>query len=442
MKISFKAMSADNPGPVHLNVHLEEPLYEISTLDFFQKEEKKSEKEDIFYERASLIQFKEALKSAPKKLIILGMRETKGWNMDAFTLLSKRKDIVILCESVSNYPGEEGIWNADACIAAISRQEATAFIPDIVLTFGNQIVSKRVKSFLKQHKVQQHFDIAPGVSLARNWDMFDALQPFTGYTDEEQIIDTLLQTKDFNDSTFNQTWKNKSAETRDKSYAYFSDCPFSDLRVFETLITSFPDNANIQYGNSTPVRYSNLFPHKKDLTINANRGTSGIDGCVSTAAGAAYVNNRLTICVVGDISFFYDSNALWNNYLSENLRIIVINNGGGNIFRLIDGPTQVKDFEKFFETKHNLTAKYLASMYGLPYYICAYLPDNENAQRELNEILNDFYQPQGGKAAILEIITDGIVSADVYRKYFEYLRPSENEEERVEKHQRLRRDKV
>ena len=135
-----------------------------------------------------------------------------------------------------------------------------------------------------------------------------------------------LKTPEKENSDFKSSWKLLSEKTNQVSKNYFAQTPFCDLKVFETLIKSFPANANIQYGNSTPIRYSNLFPHKNSLTVNANRGTSGIDGCVSTAAGAAYANNKLTISVVGDISFFYDSNALWNNYLSPNFRIIIINN--------------------------------------------------------------------------------------------------------------------
>jgi 2-succinyl-5-enolpyruvyl-6-hydroxy-3-cyclohexene-1-carboxylate synthase len=408
---AFKAMEGSSPGPAHINIHLEEPLYETDDEQLVVEEEEFIETR-VEIDEAGLSEFRQALKGARNKLVIAGMREANGWDKAIFDKLSTRKDIVIISESVSNFP-KNSIWNTDACIASIVQSETDAFTPDVVISFGNQIVSKRFKSFLKKNKPKQHFDIAPRVGLARNWDMFDALHPFKAYTDEKQILNVLLEEEEA-DSTYRETWERKSEETQTKSREYLSDIPFSDLKVFETLIDSFPDEANIQYGNSTPVRYSNFFPHKKSLTVNANRGTSGIDGCVSTAAGAAYVNGRMTICVVGDISFFYDSNALWNNYLSPDFRIIVINNGGGNIFRLIDGPTRVKDFEKFFETKHNLTAKHLASMYGLPYYIC----DSKNG---LEEILKTFYGPQDGKTAILEIKTDGVVSAEVYKKYFEHL---------------------
>ena len=123
----------------------------------------------------------------------------------------------------------------------------------------------------------------------------------------------------------------------------------------------------------------------------------------------------MTVCITGDVGFFYDSNALFNNNLSPNLRIIIINNSGGNIFRLIDGPGKVNDFEKFFETKHNLTAKHLALMYGLPYYFC-------QDEKGLAETLEEFYKPQTGKPAILEIKTNNELSAAVFKDYFDFLK--------------------
>jgi 2-succinyl-5-enolpyruvyl-6-hydroxy-3-cyclohexene-1-carboxylate synthase len=227
------------------------------------------------------------------------------------------------------------------------------------------------------------------------------------------LLDLLLTLEESTANSFKDTWLKLSSKAQGLSSDYMHNTEFSDLKAFETLVQTFPSNSNIQYGNSTPIRYSNLFKHDKSLTVNANRGTSGIDGCLSTAAGAAYVKQQFTICIIGDISFLYDSNALWNNHLSPDLRIIIINNGGGNIFRLIDGPTKLANFETFFETKHNFSAKHLASMYNLPYYIC-------DSQAGLDAHSKDFYEPSA-RPKILEIKTDGEISAKVYREYFEFL---------------------
>ncbi len=414
-------------NPQQLNIRLSEPLYETSneltpTIEV-------PEIEYIEQYGINLIDARRIAKTAEsfeKKMIIVGTHNCESAFLKTIEKLNQRADIVIIHENLTDLKGIDSVCNLDSCIALLKNQQQKTFIPDIVITLGNQIVSKKLKQFLKD-KPKVHWDVPTRDVFGRNRDMFGVLDEVSPIN-EEQFLDILLKSAATESSNFKKDWLALSKMAEEKSKKYFSSIPFSDLKVFETLIESFPNKANIQYGNSTPIRYSNLFEHKKSLTVNANRGTSGIDGCVSTAAGAAYVASpptplrkrgekqpQMTISVVGDISFFYDSNALWNNYLSTDFRIIIINNSGGNIFRLIDGPTRVNNFEKFFETKHNLSAKHLASMYDLPYYFC-------DSQKGLDEVLKTFYKPQKGKPAILEIKTDGELSADVYKKYFEYLR--------------------
>ncbi len=403
-----------NRSPYQLNIRLSEPLYETSqkALSVLKIPDVKSIKQY----RIKLIDVQKITKTAEifeKKMIIVGAHNCDSFFLKKLEKLNQRTDTVVIHESLTNLKGTDSVWNIDSCVSMLNGFEMQTFIPDIVITLGNQIVSKKLKQFLKA-KPKVHWDVPVRDESGRNRDMFGVLDKVNPIN-QEQFLDILLKTKEHTSSKFKKEWLTLSKRAKEKSKKYFSQVPFSDLKVFETLIKSFPDKANIQYGNSTPIRYSNLFEHKKSVTVNANRGTSGIDGCVSTAAGAAYVNNRMTISVVGDVSFFYDSNALWNNYLSSDFRIILINNGGGNIFRLIDGPTKVNDFEKFFETKHNLSAKHLASMYGMPYYFC-------DSQKGLDKILKTFYKSHKDRPAILEIKTYGELSADVYRKYFEYLR--------------------
>ena len=134
------------------------------------------------------------------------------------------------------------------------------------------------------------------------------------------------------------------------------------------ILKSIPSGSNLHLGNSTPVRYAQLFDTTTDIKYNSNRGTSGIDGTVSTAAGAAFANKTPTTLITGDLAFFYDSNGLWNHHLDKNLRIIIINNQGGGIFRFIDGPSETKVLDELFETKHNTKADGIAKSYGLTIY--------------------------------------------------------------------------
>jgi 2-succinyl-5-enolpyruvyl-6-hydroxy-3-cyclohexene-1-carboxylate synthase len=167
-------------------------------------------------------------------------------------------------------------------------------------------------------------------------------------------------------------------------------------------------------GNSSAVRYILLHDARPDLKYFGNRGVAGIDGCTSTALGAAHCSNRLTTLITGDIGFFYDSNALWNNLNASNLRIIVINNGGGGIFRIIDGPdANSQELETYFETAHTRSAAGLAAMYNTPF-------QSANDSQSLTDGLMWLYAQKG--CAILEVNTPRLENSPVLKAYFEHIR--------------------
>ena len=147
----------------------------------------------------------------------------------------------------------------------------------------------------------------------------------------------------------------------------------------------------------------------------SNRGTSGIDGTLSTAVGAALSTGEPTTVITGDLSFFYDSNALWITPFPQNLKIILINNKGGSIFRIIDGPSGIEELEPFLEAKHNLNAEYIAKTFGIHYTFCDNQIDLSNA---LKEIFNNHFQ----KASLLEVSTENELNPEILKLYFRRLR--------------------
>ncbi len=156
-----------------------------------------------------------------------------------------------------------------------------------------------------------------------------------------------------------------------------------------------------------------MFDINNTLRIFCNRGTSGIDGSTSTAIGAAYAVKENTVFITGDISFFYDSNALWNNYIPSNFRIIVLNNGSGGIFRFIPGPKE-SDALDYFETPHNLTAEYLCKMYNFEYSKV----ENEN---NLDLQLPKFYK-KSKFPKLVEVFTPREENDKILKAYFNNLK--------------------
>ncbi len=190
--------------------------------------------------------------------------------------------------------------------------------------------------------------------------------------------------------------------------------PFNEFAAVSRVLAALPRGSRLQAGNSMPIRYINLLgmpPGHHPAQVNGNRGTSGIDGTVSTTVGAAMATPALTTLIVGDLGFFYDRNGLWHRHLPPNLRIVVLNNHGGGIFDIIEGPNQLERArqETYFLTPQPLTARRTAEDHGLRYLHAA---DAE----ELEAQLGDFFAEDAGPA-LLEIETDMATNTAVYARF-------------------------
>ena len=166
-------------------------------------------------------------------------------------------------------------------------------------------------------------------------------------------------------------------------------------------------------GNSSVVRYIQLFDSRPDLNYFGNRGTSGIDGCTSTAIGAAVASNKETTLITGDIAFFYDSNAFWHNSIPKHLKIVLINNGGGGIFRIINGPSTSNALEECFETPHDRSAKHIAKDHGLEY---------EKAMNSADLVSGLTWLYDQENTAVLEVFTPRTENDLQLKKYFASLK--------------------
>ena len=195
---------------------------------------------------------------------------------------------------------------------------------------------------------------------------------------------------------------------------YLNKIAFSDLKIFDFILSNLPGGTNLHLGNSTPVRYSQLFGSDERFNYSSNRGVSGIDGQISTAAGSTYVSKNLNVLITGDLGFFYDSNGLMNNYLKPNLKIIIINNLGGGIFRFIEGPSSTDHLEEFFEARHNWKAEKIAQAFNVEYYKAEDL-------EQLDSTFTDFLDNKDGPS-ILEIFTPPEENAEILKEYFNYLK--------------------
>ena len=395
-------------GPVHINAPFEEPLYQtVSKLDVdvtisaFNKSHHKISIDEI-------VEFTNIWNKSKKKLILVG--ENKPGEIDAEIIESFAKDdsVVVMTETTSNLQHPSFLNNIDTIITPFSKKEFKDLQPDILITFGGMVVSKRIKAFLRAYKPKHHWHI----DTLRAYDTFGCLtQHFK--VNPNQFFNQFLRFTIPIKSNYRSIHQEIAALRARKHQEYLAKIPFSDFKAFEKIIPSLPENSMLHLSNSSAIRYAQLIDIKPSIEVFCNRGTSGIDGSTSTAIGAAVANEKPTVLIAGDIGFLYDSNALWNEYTPKNFKIILINNGGGGIFRILPGHEETPVFNKFFETSHCLTAEQLAKMYGFEYSIAS----NE---ANLETSLKGLYA-QNDKPSILEIFTPTLENNKILLQYFKEL---------------------
>lgn len=392
-----------NSGPVHINMPFSEPLYEFKeTLDIEFDEFKKP---TIERNKVEVDGFAQKWNQASKKMILVGLQFPNQELNDLIGKLAEDDSVVVLTETTSNIHHPRCINKIDSVIFTLSDEELKELKPEILLTIGQNVVSKKIKAFIRECKPSEH------------WHLDAYWQPNTYQCLTEEIktqpqifLRDFVQRKQNVEGNYFEKWNNIRNEKETKQNEFIKELPFSDLKIFEKIINSYPQNIQIHYSNSSVIRYAQLFEHSPSNTVFCNRGTSGIDGCTSTAIGAAIVNQKQTLLISGDIGFFYDNNALWNRYLPSDFRIIMINNGGGNIFKIIPGPEDSGVLEDVFETRHSLSAEFLAKMHQFEYIKVSSLI-------EFDEEIQTFYK-ESNRPKIMEIDTSKVKNEDLQRAYF------------------------
>lgn len=394
-------------GPVHINVPFDEPLYETTEDLLFFKPVKENKIIEAIDE-SSLVKLINNWNVAKRKIILVGEHFPDKELQKQLDFFVSDPSVLVLIENTANVAHPKFINSIDKLIFPLEDNELGEFQPDILLSLGGLIVSKKIKQHLRKFQPKQHWH----VDIKRAFDTFHCLTNHIKVSPNYFFSQFIAKVEPVQ-SNFQQFWLTKKEGRLIKHKSFVENCEYSDLKVFSKIVKYIPHHSQLQIGNSSVIRYSQLFDINTTIKVFCNRGTSGIDGSTSTAIGAASVVKENTIFITGDISFFYDSNALWNKYIPHNFKIIVINNGGGGIFRFIPGPQKSGALD-YFETPHNLTAEYLCKMYNFEYY-------SVNNEESLNVELVNFFDTSE-KPKLLEIFTPREENDKILKAYFNNLK--------------------
>lgn len=397
------------PGPVHINLPVPEPLYDIDTQTGFHEVETM-----VYSPVAGRVpdEFLTDWNACSRKMILAGQMPPDEVVQACLRKMATDPSVVILTETTTNASDPHFIACIDRVIEGMSEAQFSTYRPELLVTIGGAVVSKKVKTLLRRMKPPRHWHISPDPEefFTDTYLSLTHTLPLNGQDFLEQLASQAIPVE----SDFGGVWQKRNAIRQQIHQTFEELAPFADFRVYQALFQSIPVHHAIHLGNSTPVRYTQLFDHTPGRTFYANRGTSGIDGCVSTAAGFAAVADTPVTVITGDIGFLYDSNALWNAKLPSALTIILINNQGGNIFRILDGPDRFAELEEFIETRHTLDASRICQTFGVEYH-------RADSPETLTPALDAVFRPGRVLPALLEVFTPPLLSAAALKDYFKTL---------------------
>ncbi|MEM9051007.1 MAG: 2-succinyl-5-enolpyruvyl-6-hydroxy-3-cyclohexene-1-carboxylic-acid synthase [Bacteroidota bacterium] len=408
---AFNTALTLDPGPIHINVPLFEPLYK--TVEVSDESNYRFYKSALISKPFELESAKELTKQVTdhkRIMILVGQHRYDEMLLRCLEKWSELPNVVILTETTGNIGIPRAIGTIDRIIMPLEEADGLEeFMPDVLITLGGFVISKKLKNLLRQFRPSFHWHIHPYES---GLDTYMSLTHEIHVDPEHFLTRTLQHSQGAAQSNYAESWQELKKLAQEGHNNYLKEAPYSDFKVFEIIdeaITEIP-NLTLHLSNSTPVRYIQLLGIKENITYHCNRGTSGIDGCTSTAAGWATADNdERVLLITGDMSFVYDSNGLWNNRLPSNLKIIVINNQGGGIFRIIQGSNVEEEKEKFFEAHHPVNIERLAAAFDLKYF-------SARNEESLSQVLPRFLKERG--AGIFEIVTPRKVNDRILKDYF------------------------
>lgn len=388
-------------GPIHINIPLREPFYPekaesfdyskpVRIIEALVTEQKLSE------ESKELLA--EALSGFKRILIVPGQQRPDSDIQHLLDDLAKNEKAVVVTDTISNLQSDPMVNHHDHFVGNEHFYEKLR--PDLILTFGKSIISKNLKLFFRKSKAA-HWHVQSAGYVP---DTFQSLTR-TIHCEVRDFLKFLNETLTAN-SRFASSWNTLENKMRQGFPSIMESAEFGEYQAISICLKAIPATSKIQLANSMAVRYVN-FLGKRTQEIICNRGTSGIDGSSSAAVGCAMTTEEFVTLVTGDMAFFYDRNAFWHNYPISNLRIILLNNHAGGIFRLIEGPAKQPELEEYFETSQKLDGRSLANEFGFGYHLAL---DAES----LNIGLQDFYS-KSTVPKILEIQSESPKNAEILK---------------------------
>ncbi len=399
-------------GPIHINIPIREPFYPTAEEKFHYSEKLKiikSSNPQWQLSEQSENELVKAIKNFDRILIVVGQTRISENFREYLNKIQVKLKWVIVGDSTANIGSlDHPITKHD--IILDDEIDAKNLGCDLLITFGQSVLSKKLKLFIREQKPKAHWHIGVNQDIQ---DPYKSLSKKIELKPEvflKLLIGQTISVNKTQNEYFNK-WMSKEFQSRKFILDYFNLDIQSEFHAVHKILLALPKRHHLHLANSMSVRYANLvgMEAQHENMVWANRGTSGIDGCTSTALGHAINTDFINVIITGDMAFFYDRNALWNRHIPTNLRIVILNNHGGGIFSLINGPKQLAECDEYFVTNQKLNAANTARDFGMKYYAV-------KTVEALPKYLAEFFDAKSGPS-ILEIETDQKSNIEVFEDF-------------------------
>lgn len=399
-------------APVHINVPISEPLFEFDTEQLPQLSRFNNIKRAAIKDAS--MDMPDAFHNATRPMIVIG--QLAHGTISHETIRSLSEKYVVMSEPLSN-PSYMTIHFDEAIRYIVSdnssinddEDDKTAYYPDYVIYVGDTLVSKPARRFLRNAKAPSCL-ITPDAA-----DIHDPLMTLTDIVecDTDSINALLASLCDAPDTDercrFHDRWQSFLDAYAAHADAYAPEySQMATVKYFEEQLADLDIDICVHYANSSAVRLACIYAQHY---VWCNRGVNGIEGSLSTAAGFSLATNDMTVCVIGDLSFFYDQNALWNTNLRGNLRIILLNNRGGGIFRQLPGLSDSPAADDLVMASHENTAQGICTQNDIGYL-------SAKSMDEMQIGVVTLLTRESERPMLLEVFTDSNDDVKVLEKYF------------------------
>ncbi len=399
-------------GPVHINVQLGEPLSR-------KQQHPMADPRVISMIGSDIPANKEIIRglalevAASRVMLVAGFLPPDSRLNRAVNEFIKLPNVVAMTETLSNLHLPPECAAIDSVLTAFSEEELDRMAPDLVISVGGSLVSRKLKEYLRRNKHRcRHWQLGWSHTTA------DCFMSLTARIEASpsRVLHQLaaIAAKEMKgvkgEESYSRRWQDMRRRAAGVKERFVADAPWSELKAFSHILAQLPTGYNLFLSNGTSVRYAQILSHRLPHASYCNRGVSGIDGSGSTAAGGAKMYKGNTLLITGDLSMAYDIAMFGLPDIPDRMRVIVMDNAGGGIFRFIPSTSALEERERYFCAPPTLPLRQLADGYGWEYSEVA---DGETLREELPRFFG------GDRRKLLRVVCDGVESAEVLKRYMQ-----------------------